>query len=95
MKNHTYYLRLASQHYLIEEIPENWIDLTTEEQDKFLADNAWQPFQDMEPDALIEHIEDLAMSFKLAAQNERIDALNEVKDRISQTGELSEVINAS
>ena len=95
MHDHTYYIRLASQHYLIDEIPENWIDLTTEEQDKFLADNAWQPFQDMEPDALIEHIEDLAMSFKLVAQYERIDALNEVKDRISQTGELSEVINAS
>ena len=85
MKNHTYYLRLASQHYLIEEIPENWIDLTIEEQDKFLADNAWQPFQDMEPDALIEHIEDLAISFKRTAHNERIATLSEVHKRLEST----------
>ena len=85
MHDHTYYLRLASQHYLIDEIPENWIDLTTEEQDKFLANNAWQPFQDMSPDELIGHILDLAMSFKRTAQNERIATLSEVHKRLEST----------
>lgn len=95
MHDHTYYLRLASQHYLTDEIPENWDSLTIEEQDKFLSDNAWQPFQDMEPEVLIDYIDDLANAFKQVAHNERRTTLDEVKDRISPTGELSKVINAS
>jgi len=95
MHDHTYYLRLASQHYLTDEIPENWDSLTIEEQDKFLSDNAWQPFQDMEPEVLIDYIDDLANAFKQVAHNERRATLDEVKDRISPTGELSKVINAS
>ena len=95
MHDHTYYLRLASQHYLTDEIPENWDSLTIEEQDKFLSDKAWQPFQDMEPEELIDHIEDLANAFEQVAHKERRATLDEVKDRISPTGELSKVINAS
>ena len=85
MHNHTYYLRLASNHYLVDEIPENWDSLTIEEQDKFLSDNAWQPFQDMEPEELIDHIEDLANAFKRTAHNERIATLSEVHERLEST----------
>ncbi len=85
MHDHTYYLRLSSQHYLIDEIPSNWGDMPTEEQDKFLALNAWQPFQDMTPDELIGHILDLANAFKRIANNERIATLSEVHERLESS----------
>ncbi len=38
-------LQLCSGHYLSANIPNNWYDLTEEEQNKFLADNVWEPFE--------------------------------------------------
>ena len=38
-------LQLCSGHYLSANIPNNWYDLTEEEQNKFLTDNVWEPFE--------------------------------------------------
>ena len=38
-------LQLCSGHYLNANIPNNWYDLTEEEQNKFLTDNVWEPFE--------------------------------------------------
>ncbi len=72
MHDHTYYLRLASQHYLTDEIPANWDDLSLPDQSQFIYDHMWEPFMGVSADELFEHIDDLANAFKQVAHNERI-----------------------
>ena len=38
-------LQLCSGHYLSANIPNNWYDLTENQQNKFLEDNIWEPFE--------------------------------------------------
>ena len=42
-------LQLCSGHYLSANIPDDWYELTEEEQDQFLQDNNWQPFEYYDP----------------------------------------------
>ena len=39
-------LQLCSGHYLSANLPDNWYELTQEEQNQFIQDNNWQPFED-------------------------------------------------
>lgn len=85
MHDHTYYLRIASQHFLSDDLPDNWSDLSIKEQDEFLSYYAWEPFQGMEPNTLMEHIEDLASALKRVAKQERIDTLSEVLNKLKSS----------
>lgn len=38
-------LQLCSGHYLSANIPSNWHSLSKQEQNKFLEDNVWEPFE--------------------------------------------------
>lgn len=80
MQDHTYYLRLASQHYLTDEIPADWDDLT--DQSQFIYDHMWEPFMGVSADEMLEHIDDLANAMKQVAQNERIATLNELTGKL-------------
>ena len=82
MQDHTYYLRLASQHYLTEEIPSDWDDLDIYDQSHFIHDHRWEPFLYTSTDELFEHIEDLAEVLKQVAQNERIATLDELSGKM-------------
>ncbi len=85
MHDHTYYLRLASQHYLTDEIPANWDDLSLPDQSQFIYDHMWEPFMGVSADELFEHIDDLANAFKQVAHNERIATLSEVHERLESS----------
>lgn len=43
-------LQAVSGDFLTENYPDNWEDLSEAEQDQFLADNAWEPFENMGTD---------------------------------------------
>ncbi len=53
-------LQLCSGHYLNANIPNNWYDLREEEQDQFLLENNWQPFEDYDPSYVWSCIESAA-----------------------------------
>jgi len=38
-------LQLVSGHYLCANFPNNWEDLTEEQQNEFLSENVWEPFE--------------------------------------------------
>ena len=50
----------ASKFYLTEELPENILDLPSEEQDEFVEDHRWQPFECWSVHDVWELIDDLA-----------------------------------
>lgn len=39
-------LQHVSGHFLTEEYPDNWEDMTEEEQDDHLTDHVWEPLED-------------------------------------------------
>ena len=53
-------LQQSSGNFLSNTIPNNWFDLSEKEQEKFLKDNAWEPFEGYSIDFLWEHIESTA-----------------------------------
>lgn len=53
-------LQLCSGHYLCANIPDDWYELTEEEQNQFLQDNNWQPFDRYDPDYVGNCIESAA-----------------------------------
>tara|TARA_Y100000289_G_C3866268_1_gene121124 strand:+ start:363 stop:584 length:222 start_codon:yes stop_codon:yes gene_type:complete len=46
-----------SGHYLCDTIPENWYSLSEEEQDEWMVDNAWEPFEYWSASRLFEQID--------------------------------------
>ena len=62
MKSKLYFdcLQLCSGHFLCEIIPNNWNDLTEEEQIEFIEENAWEPLAEIKGEVLISYIEDAA-----------------------------------
>ena len=50
----------ASKFYLTEELPEDILDLPSEEQDEFVEDHRWQPFECWSVHDVWELIDDLA-----------------------------------
>ena len=61
MKN---YIRKAAEHFLIQPLPDNWDKLNGGEQEQFIKENIWQPFEGMDVNAVWEQVEDLAHSFQ-------------------------------
>jgi hypothetical protein len=53
----------ASSHYLTEEYPADWQDMTEEELLKFIDDNLWEHFEGYDAVYVWEHIENLAQDF--------------------------------
>lgn len=95
MKNRTYYLRLASQHYLEDCIPHCWDALDPESQLNCIGINLADRYQHFSPKFILDEMIDLSYLIEQCCFSERRATLDEVKDRISPTGELIEVINAS
>ena len=52
MNNNLYFqcLQLASGHYLSANLPNNWYDLTKDQQNEFLIENNWEPFENYDPE---------------------------------------------
>ena len=57
MKPNIEILKASSSVFLCEVLPDNWYDLSEEEQNEFLTLNAWQPFENESADELWAHIE--------------------------------------
>ena len=53
----------ASSHFLTDEYPVDWQDMTEEELLKFIDENQWHHFEDCDPEYVWEHIETLAQDF--------------------------------
>ncbi len=53
-------LQLCSGHYLSANIPNNWYDLTEAQQNKFLEENNWEPFEDYDVEYVWSCIESAA-----------------------------------
>ena len=43
-------LQLCSGHYLSANLPNNWYDLTEKQQNEFLNENNWEPFENYPPE---------------------------------------------
>ena len=53
-------LQLCSGHYLCHCYPDDWLELTEAEQNQFVLDNAWQPFENYDADYVISCIDSAA-----------------------------------
>ena len=62
MKSKLYFdcLQLCSGHFLCKIIPNNWNDLTEEQQIEFIEENTWEPLAHEEGEVIINHIKDAA-----------------------------------
>lgn len=67
-------LQLCSGHYLSANIPDDWYDLTKEEQNQFLRDNNWQPFDHYDSD----YVGNCISSAATATQHFIEDLLNSI-----------------
>lgn len=54
----------ASGEYLTHELPNDWNQKTEDEQYKFVEDHAWQPFEHLDGEMLLVHIENSIDSLK-------------------------------
>ena len=50
-------LQKASGNFLCEDLPDNWEDMEEEEQNNFLEENAWEPFENKNVDEIWSNIE--------------------------------------
>jgi len=82
MQDPLHYLQLASSHFLITTLPDNWYDITVKKQNEFIAENAWEPFQNTDPVELLDHIHELSATLRGVAWAEREATLKEVKATI-------------
>ena len=71
----TDYYRLASGFYLAVDLPDNYLKMDDEEFDKFLEENAWEPYEYYPASDLRELIEGLSWMFERVAR----DARNQTK----------------
>lgn len=53
-------LQASSKAFLTDPLPDNWYDLTEDEQDDFLIDHAWQPIENETPADIFSLIENHA-----------------------------------
>lgn len=51
---------LASSHFLSTPLPDDYIDMSESEINVFIRKNAWEPFENYDPDYIWEHIENLS-----------------------------------
>jgi hypothetical protein len=63
-------LQLASKYYLTKQIPDNWYNLNEEEQNKYLSENVWQPFEYHNPDYIWDQIENAASATEEFVNNQ-------------------------
>lgn len=63
-------LQLASKYYLTKQIPDNWYNLNEEEQNKYLSENVWQPFEYHNPDYIWDRIENAASATEEFVNNQ-------------------------
>lgn len=54
---------LASGQYLTKSLPFEWLEWDDDEQNKFVEDNAWQPFENWDAKELFREISQLANIF--------------------------------
>ena len=54
----------ASSHYLCESLPNNFRKWSEKKLDKFIVNNAWQPFEYHNADFIWEHINSLASDMR-------------------------------
>ena len=64
MENNFNLLQRASEQFLTEAIPDNWYAMTEEEQDEFIDDHVWEPFEDYPPSYVCEQIDRIAKTYK-------------------------------
>ena len=64
-------LQLASGHYLSANLPNDWESFTEDQQNEFLSENVWQPFEDYDIEYVWSCIESAAQ-----ATQEFIEDLN-------------------
>ena len=66
----------ASGHYLTAQLPDDYDEWEEEEIDKFLKDNAWEPFAHYSTDQVFEFILNLAYDFELTV-NKKIEEVSD------------------
>ena len=62
---------VASNTFLTTPLPDNWHTWEDKEQDSFVTDNAWQPFENADAKSIWEHIDNLAFTLRLAVKKEQ------------------------
>lgn len=58
------YIRKAAEHFLIQPLPKGWDKLNTSEQDEFIKENIWEPFEGWDTNFVWKQVEALAKSFQ-------------------------------
>ena len=61
----------ASSHYLCESLPNNFTNWSEKKLDKFIVDNAWQPFEYDPPERVWELIQRLASDMRAYVTKEK------------------------
>ena len=62
---------VASGTFLTTPLPKGWSDWGDKEQDSFVTDNAWEPFENADAKSIWEHIDNLAFTLRLAVKKEK------------------------
>lgn len=74
-------VRRMSRHFLTEELPEDWDNLSDDELDEFLVDHAWEPFQYWEADRIAEVIDAVASDVENMIKDETFLIKHLLKDQ--------------
>jgi hypothetical protein len=61
----------AASQFLYDDLPDNYRDWSEKELNYFLEKNAWEPFEDWDGAKLWAHIQDLAVSMRKYAQENK------------------------
>jgi hypothetical protein len=72
----------ASSHFLTEELPANWEDMTEEELFLFISEHEWVYFEGVNSEEVWEHIENLAQDFINFALEAEIIAIQETIEEV-------------
>jgi hypothetical protein len=69
-------IQYVSGNILSKMIPDNWNELSEEERFDFVGENTWETFEDIEPEAVLEIINDNFDSLKRFIKNYKKDIEN-------------------
>ncbi|MGB0356508.1 MAG: hypothetical protein ACPGII_10615 [Opitutales bacterium] len=82
MKETTDYYRIASEFYLSDTLPHDYLDMDDDDFHACLEQNAWEPFEYWSGDAINESIQDLSVAMENIARDTRKNTLDEVREAL-------------
>ena len=78
----------ASGHYLANDVPNSFFKMSDKEQLEYLQDNAWQPFEDYQPEDIHQYIWSLANDVIMKKVPTEVNIQSYLQDEIKSLKEV-------